>query len=580
MYLRNAIRYLIAIFVMFCIFPASLAAQTSGPPTPPNVELTDENFVNLASGDTEIPIFLVKIGGADFALSFTGTAITAGVISRTSLEARLDNDQRCGFSMRYSGLSDYYSTCSSGNVPAGSERATTNGGLFRKNWDGSYTTTFRDGTVVDFQASTWLPLQARSPTGKTRRFTGWSYPASGPGTAGSIMQNNGLLLKHYTDGRVIAINLAYEYCDPNPDVYCSPTLEWPSARIETLNIIQSPAIGRANFDTKITDMSGRVHFMRSVQGQLVGYYDNYLLAPSSVRSYQRCTYVPVVCYFTVCNNQFTCQNSDMYDRVIGADRRSNHWSANYIWNTGPYSSKYILTSPEGARSALSFAPQGSPSYMSRFSDIKAIYDFDSYNRVRIVTFSEGNYDYYQYDTRSNIISVSHGPKTNSAQSVVTETASYDASCANRATCNQPNYSVDANGGRTDYTYDAVTGQPLTVSYPAVNGIRKVVRYQYAWRRAWYLNASGAYVPDALPISLLVTEKTCLSSATVGDVCAQSGDEQVITYDYGPDSGPNNLWLRGRAVQADGQVLRTCYTYDRLGNLVSTTSPRAGLSTCS
>lgn len=578
---RNIARYVIAIILISCSLPAPLAAQSSGPPTPPNVELTDENFVNLASGDTEIPIFLVKIGSDDFALSFTGTATTSGVISRTSLEARLDYDQRCGYSMRYSGLSDYYNRCASGDLPVGSERSTTNGGLFRANWDGSYTTTFRDGTIVDFQASTWFPVQAKSPTGKTRRFSGWSYPGDNTGVPGSVLQNNGLLLKHYADGSVIAINLAYEYCNPDPGVYCNLTLEWPSASVNTSNIVQTPNVpGVGNYDTTIKDMNGRIHLLRSVQSQLVTYYDNKILAPSSIRNYQRCTYSPVVCYYAVCNNQFRCENSNMYNRVIGVDRRSNHWSASYIWNYGPYSTRYNLTGPEGVRSALSFAPVGASSYMSKFSDIKASYDFDSYNRIRSVTFSEGNYDYYQYDTRSNLVSVSHGPKADSNQAIITQTASYDASCSNRVTCNQPNYSVDANGNRTDYTYDAVTGQPLTVSYPAVNGIRKVVRYQYEWRRAWYLSASGAYVPDASPISLPVAEKTCVSSATVGDGCALSGDEQITTYDYGPDAGPNNLWLRGKAVQAGGQVLRTCYTYDRLGNLLSTASPKAGLSACS
>jgi YD repeat-containing protein len=59
----------------------------------------------------------------------------------------------------------------------------------------------------------------------------------------------------------------------------------------------------------------------------------------------------------------------------------------------------------------------------------------------------------------------------------------------------------------------------------------------------------------------------------------AGDEVLTTYDYGPDSGPNNLFLRGRVVTADGQSLRTCYTYDRFGNRISETLPRAGLTSC-
>ena len=54
---------------------------------------------------------------------------------------------------------------------------------------------------------------------------------------------------------------------------------------------------------------------------------------------------------------------------------------------------------------------------------------------------------------------------------------------------------------------------------------------------------------------------------------------AISYDYGPDSGPNLLLLRGKVVTADGISLRTCYAYDPLGNKISETSPRAGLTVC-
>jgi hypothetical protein len=63
------------------------------------------------------------------------------------------------------------------------------------------------------------------------------------------------------------------------------------------------------------------------------------------------------------------------------------------------------------------------------------------------------------------------------------------------------------------------------------------------------------------------------------VCAIPGDETLTTYDYGPDSGPNNLWLRGVVVTAGGVSPRTCYAYDKWGNRISATSPRAGLTSC-
>jgi YD repeat-containing protein len=62
-------------------------------------------------------------------------------------------------------------------------------------------------------------------------------------------------------------------------------------------------------------------------------------------------------------------------------------------------------------------------------------------------------------------------------------------------------------------------------------------------------------------------------------CAQPSDEVLTTYDYGPDSGPNNLLLRGKAVTADGKTARTCYAYDALGNKISETSANAQLANC-
>ncbi|NCP12216.1 MAG: hypothetical protein GW859_09770, partial [Sphingomonadales bacterium] len=57
------------------------------------------------------------------------------------------------------------------------------------------------------------------------------------------------------------------------------------------------------------------------------------------------------------------------------------------------------------------------------------------------------------------------------------------------------------------------------------------------------------------------------------------DEVVTDYDYGPNSGPNNLWLRGVAVTADGTTLRTCYGYDANGRKISETQPNANLGSC-
>jgi uncharacterized protein RhaS with RHS repeats len=146
-------------------------------------------------------------------------------------------------------------------------------------------------------------------------------------------------------------------------------------------------------------------------------------------------------------------------------------------------------------------------------------------------------------------------------------------------CNKPLSRTDARGNTTDYSYAAAHGGVLTETAPAVNGIRAQTRYTYAQRYAWIKNASGAFVRAATPVWVLTQKSICKTGAASGAGCAIAGDEVRTTYDYGPDSGPNNLLLRGVVEEADGVSLRTCYGYDWRGNKVSETSPRGGLGVC-
>jgi RHS repeat-associated protein len=154
-------------------------------------------------------------------------------------------------------------------------------------------------------------------------------------------------------------------------------------------------------------------------------------------------------------------------------------------------------------------------------------------------------------------------------------------------CAKPTSTTDANGNVTDYTYSPDHDGMLTETGPAVNGVRPQTRYTYAQRHAWIKNGSGGYSQAATPIWLLSQTSSCRTGAASGTGCALPGDEVVTAYDYGPDSGPNTLLVRGQAVTADpgsgsgaGSItLRTCYAYDSLGRRTSETSPRAGLASC-
>lgn len=181
------------------------------------------------------------------------------------------------------------------------------------------------------------------------------------------------------------------------------------------------------------------------------------------------------------------------------------------------------------------------------------------------------------DGHGNIAKITKYPKPGSSLAPIVTEAAYGFT--NIVTQDKPLWIKDGNGNQTDYTYDPNHGGLLTETGPAVNGVRPQKRYAYAQRYAWLSNGSGGYAQSAAPVWLLVSESFCRTSAASGAGCSVAGDEVVTAFDYGPNSGPNNLWLRGTTVTADGVTRRSCIRYDSLGRKISETSPNANLTSC-
>ena len=207
--------------------------------------------------------------------------------------------------------------------------------------------------------------------------------------------------------------------------------------------------------------------------------------------------------------------------------------------------------------------------------------------LHTLAYPEGNKVQYDRDSRQNIALETWTPKPGSSLSpasrstVFPDTNADDCTSVVRRVCNKPLSKTDFNGNQTSYTYDPTHGGVLTETGPAdAAGVHPVKRFAYVQRYAWIKNSSGGYVQAATPVWLLASEKICRTSATVGGACSGAAwDEVTTTYDYGPDSGPNTLLLRGKVVTADGISLRSCYAYDAQDNKISETSPRAGLTVC-
>jgi YD repeat-containing protein len=157
------------------------------------------------------------------------------------------------------------------------------------------------------------------------------------------------------------------------------------------------------------------------------------------------------------------------------------------------------------------------------------------------------------------------------------TANFPASCtpATRKTCNQATWIRDAEGKTTSYTYHPESGQVETITYPAnKRGVVAQKRYAYTQLSASYFNG-GATKITGTPIWMKTAERYCIDSNYTGSSCANN-DEVVTRFEYTTD----NLQLKGVVVtDASGATRRTCYQYDKLGNRIGVTNPKANMSSC-
>ncbi|HEV7659163.1 MAG TPA: hypothetical protein VGO55_04890, partial [Allosphingosinicella sp.] len=97
------------------------------------------------------------------------------------------------------------------------------------------------------------------------------------------------------------------------------------------------------------------------------------------------------------------------------------------------------------------------------------FQYDGSGRLTRTTAPEGNYTAYGYDGRGNLTETRAVAKSGSGLPDMVMTASYDSTCSNVVTCNQPNSVTDARGNTTNLTYDSTHGGVLTVTAPAPGG---------------------------------------------------------------------------------------------------------------
>ncbi len=188
--------------------------------------------------------------------------------------------------------------------------------------------------------------------------------------------------------------------------------------------------------------------------------------------------------------------------------------------------------------------------------------YDALGRRIKTTLPEGNATVLSYDVRSNVVEARTLAKPGSGLADTVSTTSFAEGpstfvCVNHLTCNKP---TSENGPRTDvvdvtdYSWDATYGDLLQIKKPAdQSGQRPQTDLTYSM-----------FGPGGSQFRLLTGTTDKISSS-----------ESVSTaYTYNTS---NKYVLSTATVDSGGLNLRTCFKFDAVGNLISTSDARA--STC-
>lgn len=185
-----------------------------------------------------------------------------------------------------------------------------------------------------------------------------------------------------------------------------------------------------------------------------------------------------------------------------------------------------------------------------------------------------------YDNYQNITEARRVAVAGSGIADIVTSATFD--CTYNINCAKPTSMTDAKGAVSNYTYDTTHGGLLTDMKPAptAGAARPLVVKTYTQKYAYMKDGGGLLVPAATPVWVPATDTQCQTVAgSSTPTCDPSGPQMVTAYEYGANGTADNLLVRGIAVTADGQTLRTCYGYDTSGRKMSETKPAANLSAC-
>jgi hypothetical protein len=386
-----------------------------------------------------------------------------------------------------------------------------------------------------------------------------------------------------------ATNMAIERCNTTLST-CSLSMAWPTATLAR-TVLPTPA---RKGSLSVTDSLGGLtrYTYEAPSGSNLAMTNVTSIKPSwssvDFFKFEQCEQLTSYCSVkTYPNSVGQVSLTQVTQGVKSATRDGRVWNYDRtadLWiDSTPVRSRNSSIDPDGRKFTVNSYLDGTPTTQNRPDNIQKILQVDYTNgsfasffnnidnNLQSENIERAESNLYEYDLRGNVTKITAGGAFS--------TASYTATCADVKICNKPTSITDRNGRTTDFTYDPTHGNIMTETGPLVNGVRPQKRYRYVLRNAWFKNDAGAMTRSTEPIWKLDSVSFCRSTTATLTGCAVTSDETVTKYEYGPDSGPNNLLLRGIIVTADGLSLRTCYSYDRFGNRISETQPLANLASC-
>jgi len=507
---------------------------------PPVISSVDGNGVDLASGKFILPGLNVDIGGAGSGLSriagVNGSDNHVGFMKMTTLP--LPQGASVSFAdVSFGGATQRFYLAYG---PPGSGSNFTNNGPYYSGGlrfecdnigqpinisSGFCRLYLNDGTVATYDRSVqsgsqWGVLKsATKPDGEVLTYT-YYLVGSGIKAVKSVNSSLGWMLKYEVDGaykvtKITAINSSVAYCDPQA-TSCSVSTTFPYGTIATSG------------STTTIAQNGTPVISYTINGNVVT-----LTSPGGV------------------TKTVTYSGTDTSGRVAAVSTAGSTWNYTYTLDSNSNVAEAVVTAPNGTTNKVTLGPYGVYSKTDEANRTTSyVYDNTggaSHGKpLKVISpdgsATTGGFVSYTYDARGNVTSsivVPRGGATNgvaNAGAAIITQAHFPATCdysptGNYKYCNKPDYVIDANGVRTDYTYYTLyteNGGVKTAQTPAVNGVIAETRYKYAQFTPQVKNDLGALVPQ--PQVWRLTEiSQCMTAHLNG--CVGNADERKTTLGY-------------------------------------------------